>query len=186
MSRWVAGALLCLAAIGLQFVFEGKASAHRLNLITSDIEWRPDEGVFDVAHRFHLDDALTLLASLGAGDGVLDLEASARLLNYMEATFGLATRNGPLEFEPFGAHIQGNTLFVYQRVKLDSLPLALEVSSQVMQQLEPEIRHQINWRAGQIVRSHEGHRDSPIGWLVLSDPVEPESTPLNSDQVTRF
>ena len=63
MSRLFAGALLCLAAIGLQFVFERGVLAHRLNLVTSDIEWQPDEGVFDVAHRFHLDDACLLYTS---------------------------------------------------------------------------------------------------------------------------
>jgi len=144
------------------------ASAHRLNLITTDIEWRAEGQTLDVSHRLHLEDALTLLATMDAADGVLDMEASARLLNYVEAHFALSIKSGAVTLEPFGAHIQGDSLFVYQRATLNQPPAALEVKNLLMQDIEPAMRNQVNWRVGELVRSHSGHRDAPIAWLVLA------------------
>lgn len=145
----------------------GAVSAHRLNLITTDIEWRSEGQTIDVSHRLHLEDALSLLSRFDAGDGVLDLEASARLLNYVEQNFSLTTREGLVELEPFGAHIDGDTLFIYQRATLSALPPALEVKHQLMQDLRPQMYNQVNWRVGDQVRSHQGHRNAPVAWLVL-------------------
>ncbi len=144
------------------------ASAHRLNLITSDIEWRVENKTLDVSHRLHLEDGLALLATLGARDGVLDLEASARLLNYIDERFALTTKSGTLELEPYGAHLQGDSLFVYQRASLSQLPQALEVKNLLMHDIEPTMKNQVNWRVGELVRSHSGHRDAPVAWLSLT------------------
>ena len=143
-------------------------SAHRLNLITTDIEWRVENQTLDVSHRLHLEDALALLATLGARDGVLDLEASARLLNYIDERFQLTTKRETLALEPFGAHLQGDSLFVYQRVSVSHLPQALEVKNLLMHDIEPLMKNQVNWRVGELVRSHSGHRDAPVAWLSLT------------------
>ena len=74
-----ANALLCKAlsccafsvalfGVGAVTFFGHDASAHRLNLITSDIEWRAEGQTLDVSHQLHLEDALTLLANLGVRD----------------------------------------------------------------------------------------------------------------------
>jgi len=147
-------------------------SAHRLNLITTDIQWRAEDQVLDVSHRLHLEDALTLLATLGARDGVLDLEASARLLNYIEQRFELRTKGGVLALEPFGAHLQGDSLFVFQRVSVNQLPQALEVRNLLMFDMEPAMKNQVNWRVGELVRSHSGHRHAPVAWLSLAPAPE--------------
>jgi|GEM_PF-3194386 len=161
--------------LGLCAYSTQNASAHRLNLITSDIEWRVEEQTLDVSHRLHLEDALALLATLGARDGVLDLEASARLLNYVDERFALTTKNGTLKLEPFGAHLQGDSLFVYQRVSLGHLPQALEVKNLLMHDIEPAMSNQVNWRVGELVRSHSGHRDAPVAWLSLAPATEEDS-----------
>lgn len=144
------------------------ASAHRLNVVTSDLQWRAESTALEVTHRLHLEDALTLLAHLGAADGVLDLESSARLLNYIERYFALTSRAGAIQLEPFGAHVQGDTLFVYQKAELAEPPVALEVQNRLLHDIEPQVRNQVNWRVGSEVRSHDGSRDNPIAWLVLA------------------
>jgi len=164
-----------VAALISAVLLSQHAFAHRLNLITSDIEWRADEQTLDVSHRLHLEDALGLLATLGAKDGLLDLEASARLLNYIDKRFALSTNQGALTLEPFGAHLQGDSLFVYQRVALRQPPEALEVNNRLMHDIEPAMKTQVNWRIGEVVRSHSGHRDAPIAWLVLADSSLPSS-----------
>ena len=136
-------------------------------MTTTDLHWRPDAKLLDVIHRLHLDDALTLLAQLGATDGELDLEASARLLNYVEAHFSLHAADGQLSLEPYGAHIQGNQLFIYQRAVLTAPPAALEVRMGLMHRVEMQMRNQVNLRVGDVVRSLEAHADAPVGWLVI-------------------
>ena len=181
-----ANALLCKAlsccafsvalfGVGAVTFFGYSASAHRLNLITSDIEWRAEGQTLDVSHQLHLEDALTLLANLGVRDGVLDLEASAKLLNYVEQHFALSSRLGTLALEPYGAHMQGDSLFVYQRVALSQPPEALEVKNRLMHDVEPAMRNQVNWRVGELVRSYSGHRDVPVAWLVLAGASGPEN-----------
>lgn len=161
--------LTALAALAVLAVAP-PAAAHRLNLTTTDLAWQPDTQVLDVTHRLHIDDALTLLAQLGAADGVLDLEASARLLNYVESQFALRSKTGVLRLEPWGAHIQGNHLFIYQRVALASAPTALEVRNELLHDLPEPMRNRVNLRVGDVVRSHEGQADAAVGWLIVTQP----------------
>ena len=151
----------------LALVVAQQPLAHRLNLITTDIEWHAAGQTLDITHRLHLEDALSLLALLDAPDGVLDLEASARLLNYIDGHFELSTKSANLKLEPFGAHLQGDSLFVYQRVALTEPPSALEVRNRLLHDIEPEMRNQVNWRMGEQVRSHTGHKEAQIAWLLL-------------------
>lgn len=159
---------MLLGATLMSCLWATNTSAHRLNVVTSDLQWRADSTALEVTHRLHLEDALTLLAHLGATDGVLDLESSARLLNYIERYFALNTRAGTVRLEPYGAHVQGETLYVYQKAVLAEPPVALEVQNRLLHDIEPGVRNQVNWRVGSEVRSHDGSRDNPIGWLVLA------------------
>ncbi|MEM7221284.1 MAG: DUF6702 family protein [Pseudomonadota bacterium] len=141
--------------------------AHRLKLSTTDIEWRASAGTLDVTHQLHLDDALTLLASLGAPDGLIDLEAAARLMNYVDSHFELRGTSA-IPLEPFGAHIEGNTLWVYQRSAPMALPAALEIESSLLHELVDGMRNDLNWRVGDLVRSTTTAADQPLRWLRLS------------------
>ena len=158
------------------------AKAHRLNLTTSDIVWQPAESALDITHRLHLDDALTLLARLGADDGVLDLAASARLMNYLTQRFQLVTRDTTLTLEPFGAHIDNGVLYVYQRALVTTLPPALEVTNTILHELVADTQNQVNWRVGDIVRSHLSSSDQPVCWLKLAT----NSTYIRNNQNNRY
>lgn len=163
---WRAAAALLVLMLVLAGTLPG--AGHRLNLTTSEVEWQVEGQTLDVTHRLHLDDALTLLSQLGAADGVLDLAASARLLNYVEANFSLRAKAGEIALEPIGAHIQGNMLFVYQRASLAVPPTALEVRNELLHDIQVDASNQVNLRVGDVVRSHTGNVDSPVAWLVLA------------------
>lgn len=160
--------MLCLLAGVLSAFLSPSAVAHRLNLVTSDIVWQVDDRAFEITHTLHLDDALTLLASLGVDDGVLDLPASARLMHYLGQRFELATAEAKLVIEPFGAHINDGVLYIYQRAALNALPPALEVRNSLLHDQVSNPQNQVNWRVGDIVRSYSGGPDQPVSWLALA------------------
>ena len=159
--------LICTLSSALLGWFAPQAAAHRLNLSTTEIEWRAESQTLDVIHKLHNDDALVLLSRLGAGDGVLDLESSARLLNYVNRHFSLVTRDGPLALEPYGAHLQGNTLFIYQRAELAAPPPALEVRMRLLHDVVDQMRNDVHWRVADNVRSAVHDADHPTAWLTL-------------------
>ena len=147
------------------------ASAHKLNYTATEIVWQPDERRLEVTHSVHLDDALRLLARLGAPDGELDLTSSARLMLYMDEHFALATGEDRLELEPMGAHIDGDVLFVYRRSAQMSLPASLEIHCRLLQDtatsLEPPV-NQVNWRVGDLVRSLAVDANKAVNRLALA------------------
>ena len=146
-------ALLILAAAALC----SWVHAHRLNYTATEIVWQPDRRVLEITHSVHLDDALPLLARLGALDGELDLPTTARLMVYMDERFGLATPHGDLALEPMGAHIDGDVLYVYRQSNRLTLPSALRIHCQLLQDLpttqSAALVNQVNWRVGDLVRS---------------------------------
>ncbi len=143
-------------------------AAHRLNLTTSDIVWQAQERALEVTHSLHLDDALVLLARLGDTRGTLDLESSARLMNYLKKNFTLVTADTTLALEPYGAHIDGGVLYMYQRATITALPPALEVTNQILHDVVEGAQNQVNWRVGEIVRSKTTVPGTPIAWLSLA------------------
>lgn len=149
--------------------------AHRLNLTTSDIVWQAEERALEITHSLHLDDALTLLARLGNPGGTLDLKGSARLMNYLNKRFHLVTAKQRLTLEPYGAHIDGGVLYMYQRVITANLPLALEVTNTILHDVITDAQNQVNWRVGDTVRSHSTGPDQPVAWLALQPPTRGSS-----------
>ena len=145
------------------------ANAHRLSSSDTDIVWQPDDRALEVTHRWHLDDALWVLAQLGKPNGGLDLEAQARLIRYVGRRFRLASRRGPLTLEPMGVQVDGSWLFIYQRCRVESLPEALEIrNSMLRDNNDQRPLHLVNYRVGGLVRSSHGEaRDHPV-WLLLS------------------
>lgn len=148
----------CLCLLVWATTFASLAtSAHRLNYTETNIVWQPDGRTLELTHSMHLDDALQLLARLGAVNGELDLPTSARLLVYIDEHFSLATPSGRLELEPMGAHIDGDLLFVYRRSQSMSLPEQLAIRCSLLQNIprpaDAELINQVNWRVGDLVRS---------------------------------
>jgi hypothetical protein len=143
------------------------AGAHRVNHALSEIVWQPDTRVLEITHALHLDDALTLLARLGAPRGDLDLATAARLMLYLETHFELAIATGPLQLEPMGAHIDGEALYLYQRSTPMALPQALKVRAQLLADVASFSINQVNWQVGDLVRSLHGETSGARGWLRL-------------------
>jgi len=158
------------------------AAAHRLNITTSDIVWQPQDNALEVTHSLHLDDALALLARLGDNTGSLDLVSSARLMNYLNKHFRLVTAEQPLLLEPYGAHIDGAVLYMYQRTTISALPPALEVTNRILHDVVDGAQNQINWRVGEIVRSKTTQPETPIAWLTLNRKANPAQ---HSDRTQR-
>jgi len=146
-----------------------QTAAHRLKLTTSEIVWQAEGSALEVTHALHLDDALALLARLDSTTGSLDPVTSARLMNYLNRHFQVVTASATLTLEPYGAHIDGGVLYMYQRASVDSLPQALEVTNTILHDVVEGAQNQVNWRVGEIVRSHSSGPDEPITWLALAE-----------------
>lgn len=153
------------------------ASAHRLNYTNTEIVWQPDEGVLELTHSIHLDDALQLLARLGAPAGDLDLPTTARLLVYMDEHFAVATQEARLELEPMGAHIDGDLLYVYRRSQQMPLPTRLDIRCSLLRDIprpsDTPLINQVNWRIGPLVRSLACDPDRTTNALQLQKQAQP-------------
>lgn len=143
-----------------------EAGAHRLQHSLSDLHWRVDDALLEVAHSFHLDDAMVLLADLGSPEGHVDPATGARLLYYVEQRFGLILDGKALELEPVGAQIDGDALWVYQEAKLKRPPDRLTVECRLLHAYHEDQQNQINWRIGQVVRSLQLSAGQPTGVLI--------------------
>ncbi len=129
------------------------ADAHRLSQSMTEIDWSPDRATLEIVHSVHLDDAMLLLAQLGAPDGELDIETQAKLMLYTESHFELAQKGQPLELEPVGAQIQGDYLWIYQERGMAQYPRELEVTVTFMHALDAAQQNQVNLRIGDHVRT---------------------------------
>ncbi len=139
--------------------------AHRAHFSLTDMWWRVDRSTLEITHSIHLDDAMVLLASLGAPDGTLDAAVQAKLMHYLERTFSLTSDGDPLELEPVGAQIEGDFLWLYQELELAKLPDQLQLSCQLMQDFSAEQVNQVNFRVGDEVRTLRLNRDRHAGQL---------------------
>ncbi len=139
--------------------------AHRAHFSLTDMWWRVDRSTLEITHSIHLDDAMVLLASLGAPDGTLDAAMQAKLMHYLERTFSLTSDGNQLELEPIGAQIDGDFLWLYQELKLPRLPDQLQLSCRVMQDFSAEQVNQVNFRVGDEVRTLRLNRERHEGQL---------------------
>ena len=127
--------------------------AHQLRYSLTDLTWLPDSGSLQVVHSIHLDDAVELLARLGAADGNLDSAAQARAMLYVEKHFSLRLADEPLELEPVGAQIDGDYLWLYQEMLMPGYPEGLQVHCSILQDLFEDQQNQVNLRVGDDVRT---------------------------------
>ncbi len=151
--------------VGLVLLSTLPGHAHRAHFSLTDMWWRVDQGTLEITHSIHLDDAMVLLASLGAPDGTLDVAMQAKLMLYLERTFSLTSGGDPLKLEPIGAQIDGDFLWLYQEVQLGRLPDELQLSSRLMQDFSAEQVNQINFRVGDEVRTLRLNRERHEGQL---------------------
>ena len=138
------------------------ALGHRLQFSLTNLWWRPNEGLLDVEHSIHLDDALTLLAHLGDPYGLVTQETQARVLHYIDQHFSIVVGDERLALEPVGVQIEADYLWVYQAHQLPRLPVAIQVSCSLLQDLFPQQANQVDLRVADNVVTRRFHRDHQL------------------------
>ena len=105
---------LCLLCAGLFTGISVPSWAHRGHATWTDIVWAGDR--FEITHRIHLADAISILRAEGASANVDAIENLARLALYTEAHFQILGDDGetPVSLTTIGAEIENDFLFVYQ------------------------------------------------------------------------
>ena len=130
-----------------------RSDAHKLQYSLTDLNWRADAGTLEIVHSIHLDDAMSLLARLGAPGGDLDVATEARVMFYIEKHFKLSQSAEELAPEAVGAQIAGDYLWIYQELALPKYPASLQVECTVLHELFPAQQNQVNLRIGDYVRT---------------------------------
>jgi hypothetical protein len=135
-------------------LFSGlRLEAHKLQYSLTDLLWRPDKNVLEIEHSIHLDDAMVLLAQLGAPMGDLDIATQARVLLYAEQHFSLSTAGQLRNLEPVGVQIDGDYLWIYQELPMVSYPESPRVECSLLHDVFPAQQNQVNLRIGDSVRT---------------------------------
>ena len=137
--------------------------AHTLQQTTTEITWHPDTHWLEVVHSVHLDDALQLMADLGDPNGNLNVEMQAKLLLYLETAFNAKQGKNPLMFEPVGAQIEGDYLWLYQQAQVLTYPMELAIEIKLLHGYYPVVHHQINFSVGGQVQTLHLNREQNQG-----------------------
>ena len=98
----------------------GAASSHRGHAVWTDITWAGDR--FEIVHRMHLADAITVNRFMGGRDAIEEPRSLARVALYVEERFKLQGSFGAGEgadspagrLDTIGAEIEDDFMFVYQ------------------------------------------------------------------------
>lgn len=89
------------------------AAAHRGHAVWTDIVWAGDR--FEITHRMHLADAVSINRRLGGHEGIEAPRSLARLALYAEERFTVRGGDGTAAaLTTLGAEIEDDFLFVYQ------------------------------------------------------------------------
>lgn len=90
----------------------GPAAAHRGHAVWSDIRWN-GEG-FEIVHRLHLADTITILRFLGDSGPIEAMRSQALVALYVEERFTLLVDEARITLDTIGAEIEDDFLLVYQ------------------------------------------------------------------------
>ena len=104
------GSALLLALILSMGALE--ISAHRGHAVWTDIHWASDG--FEIVHRMHVADAITINRFMGGKLPIDDLQSLALVALYVEERFLLSDAATDVGLETLGAEIEEDFLFVYQ------------------------------------------------------------------------
>jgi hypothetical protein len=115
------------------------AVAHRGHAVWTDISWSDDH--FEIVHRMHLSDAITVSRYMGASQPIDDMRSLALVALYVEERFLLLGQSGPIALETIGAEIEDDFIFVYQEWAA-GLPEGLpeefpRIDNQILLDVEP-------------------------------------------------
>jgi hypothetical protein len=127
LRGWLAAAAaLLLAAV---------AEAHRGHAVWTDITWA-GEG-FEIVHRLHLADAITVNRAMGGEVAIEELASLARVALYVEKRFDVLVDGKPVDLTTIGAEIEDDFMLVYQEWPT-SLPARFPaIDNRVLLDVEP-------------------------------------------------
>lgn len=128
----LAWSLLLLALLSTPSVW-----AHRGHGVWTDIVWANDR--FEITHRLHAADALTITRSTGSSATIDAPEELARLALYVEERFSIEPHGGPpSSMITIGAETEDDFVFVYQEWLVDVVPEAFPViRNEILVDVEP-------------------------------------------------
>jgi hypothetical protein len=101
-----------LLAVALLFALVPWATAHRGHAVWTDIRWAGES--FEIVHRLHLADAITIQRYMGVAGPIEDLRGQAAVALYVEKRFVLLLGNERVTPTTIGAEIEDDFLLVYQ------------------------------------------------------------------------
>lgn len=122
-GRWIVSVFSFFCA--LLFALPGEA--HRGHAVWTDITWAGDR--FEIVHRMHLADAITINRYMGGAQAIEELRSLARVALYVDQRFVIqgqgtaaiadealaeAVENTGIILETIGAEIEDDFIFVYQ------------------------------------------------------------------------
>lgn len=127
LSRWLLGLVLLVSA--------AHGTAHRGHAVWTDIHWAEDR--FEITHRLHVPDAITVNRFMDGSLPIEDLRSLALVALYVEERFSLAGVDEPAAFETLGAEIIDGFVYIYQEWPT-SLPAAFpDIDNRVLLDVEP-------------------------------------------------
>jgi len=117
------------------------AFAHKQRLSLTQVEWNKRSETLDVTHSFHIHEAENTLyeAGLIRYPDLTKLKSRAILALYIDTRFTLAVDGSKkLPLEIIGAEIDGQSVYVYQQVPLETVPKRLIVSVAIFREFTKE------------------------------------------------
>lgn len=132
MRQAAIGVLLCTTLLLLP-----QAWAHRGHAVWTDITWNGES--FEIVHRMHLADAVTVNRFLGGRKAIESLESLARLALYVDERFTIqGANNSANKIETLGAEIEDDFLFVYQEWAVPLPKVFPAIDNSVLLDVEPD------------------------------------------------
>ena len=140
LTRWLLGLVLLVGA--------AQSLAHRGHAVWTDIHWAEDR--FEITHRMHVPDAITVNRFMGGSLPIEDLRSLALVALYVEERFSVAVSEAPVVFETLGAEIFDGFVFVYQEWSTplpDDFPA---IDNRLLLDVEPESQAFVRIKGPQI------------------------------------
>lgn len=137
LQERLGGRAVGLLAAALLIALSSWAEAHRGHAVWTDITWN-GEG-FEIVHRLHLADAITIQRSLGDTGPIEALRSQALVALYVEERFTLLVADERVTPSTVGAEIEDDFLLVYQEWRAplpgDRFP---DIDNRILLDVEPD------------------------------------------------
>lgn len=141
--RW----LVLLTALTLALAAQ-PLLAHRGHAVWTDIHWAEDR--FEIVHRMHLADAITVSRFMGSEHPIEDLRSLARVALYAEQRFRIADSGdgaAAVSLQTLGAEIEDDFILIYQEW-IAPLPERFPaIDNQMLLDVEPDAQALIKIKA---------------------------------------